>query len=128
MNAAIRDVTRTARAVGLKAASKYDFHGLRTTFVTLALNAGVGVDKLKALTGHHTVETVMRHYFKPRGTDARNELRAALPASLTETATLPEAKADPVATLAVQLQALTGEQRTQLAAMLKQPSPRYGNA
>lgn len=129
MNAAIRDVTRTARAVGLKAASKYDFHGLRTTFVTLALNAGVGVDKLKALTGHHTVETVMRHYFKPRGTDARNELRAALPASLTETAAeLPEAKTDPVATLAAQLQALTGEQRAQLAAMLKQPSPRYGNA
>jgi len=129
MNAAIRDVTRTARAVGLKAASKYDFHGLRTTFVTLALNAGVGVDKLKALTGHHTVETVMRHYFKPKGTDARNELRAALPASLTETAAaLPEAEADPVATLAVQLQALTGEQRTQLAAMLKQPSPRCGNA
>lgn len=117
MNAAIRDVTRTARAVGLKAASKYDFHGLRTTFVTLALNAGVGVDKLKALTGHHTVETVMRHYFKPRGTDARNELRAALPASLTETATLPEA--DPLATLAAQLKTLSQADRAQLTRMLK---------
>ncbi len=119
INAAIRDVTRTARTVGLKAASKYDFHGLRTTFVTLALSAGVGVDKLKALTGHHTVETVMRHYFKPKGTDVREELRAALPASLTETPVLPEAKADPVATMAAQLKALTKTQRAQLAAMMK---------
>jgi len=43
---------------------------------------------------------------------------------------LPEAKADPVATLAVQLQALTGEQRTQLAAILggsvKSPSAHKG--
>ncbi|HNX34256.1 MAG TPA: hypothetical protein PKM57_06490 [Kiritimatiellia bacterium] len=48
--------------------------------------------------------------------------------TLKETAAaLPEAEADPVAT-AVQLQALTGAQRTQLAAMQKQPSPCGGNA
>lgn len=123
INAAIREVTRVKRAVGLKAASKYDFHGLRTTFVTLALSAGVGVDKLKALTGHHTVETVMRHYFKPKGTDVREELRAALPASLTAETdakpALPPVAQDPVAQVAAQLRTMTKADRARLAAMLK---------
>lgn len=122
MNAAIRDVTRTARAVGLKAASKYDFHGLRTTFVTLALNAGVGVDKLKALTGHHTVETVMRHYFKPRGTDARAELEAALPDVLTGrngAATKQIGAGGTVEGLAAQLKSLSPADRAALQKLLK---------
>ncbi len=81
----IARVTRTTRAVGTKAASVYDFHALRTTFVTLAISAGVNVDKLRALTGHATVDLVMRHYFKPKGTDFADELRNALPKILTTT-------------------------------------------
>ncbi len=80
----IAEVTRTPRSVGVRAASIYDFHALRTTFVTLAISAGVSVDKLRALTGHTTVEIVMRHYFKPKGTDFADELRKALPAILTK--------------------------------------------
>lgn len=124
INAAIRDVTRAKREVGLKAASKYDFHGLRTTFVTLALNAGIGVDKLKALTGHNTVEVVLKHYFKPRGTEVAGELEAALPEVLTgrtqaeAKAALPVAKNDPVAELAAKIGALSKDQRKALTALI----------
>ena len=75
--------TRVKRKVGVKEASRYDFHCLRTTFVTLAISAGMSVDKLRALTGHATVDLVMRHYFKPKGTDFAEELKKALPAVLT---------------------------------------------
>ena len=124
INAAIRDVTREKREVGLKAASKYDFHGLRTTFVTLALNAGIGVDKLKALTGHNTVEVVLKHYFKPRGTEVAGELEAALPDVLTgrtqqeAKAALPVAKNDPVAEIAAKIGELSKGQRKALTALL----------
>ena len=122
VNAAIRDVTRTRRAVGLKAASRYDFHALRTTFVTLALNAGISVEKLKALTGHSLVETVMRHYYKPRGTDSRAELEAALPAVLTgRNGETPRqiGAGGTVEGLAAQLQSLSPADRARLAKLLK---------
>ena len=80
---AIADVTRAQRKHGMKSASKYDFHALRTTFVTIAIKNGFAIDKLRALTGHATVEIVMRHYFKPKGTDFSNELAQAMPQALT---------------------------------------------
>jgi integrase len=79
----IQNSTLTKREFGNRLASKYDFHALRTTFVTLALSAGIGVEILKALTGHATVEIVMRHYFKPKGSDFINELTKAMPKVLT---------------------------------------------
>ncbi len=121
----LKDTTRKARTVGRRDASKYDFHSLRTTFVTLALTGPEPMprEKLIALTGHSTVETAMRHYFKPEGKDFRKELEAAMPQSLSgrkhSKKALPEPKADPVAAMAAQLQALTEDQRAQLAAMLK---------
>lgn len=124
INAAISDVTREKREIGLKAASKYDFHGLRTTFVTLALNAGISVDKLKALTGHNTVEVVLKHYFKPRGTEVAGELEAALPDVLTgriqteAKAALPAPKTDPVADIVAQIGSLSEDQRAALASLL----------
>jgi len=84
---AVTDATRTQRTVGMRAASKYDFHALRTTFVTLAISAGIiSTDKLRALTGHATVEIVMRHYFKPKGTDFADELTRSMPKVLTASA------------------------------------------
>ena len=82
---AIEEITRVKRKHGMKAASKYDFHALRTTFVTIAIKNGISIDKLRALTGHATVEIVMRHYFKPKGTDFSNELAQAMPEALTGT-------------------------------------------
>jgi hypothetical protein len=104
----------------LKSASRYDFHALRTTFVTLALNAGISVEKLKALTGHSLVETVMRHYYKPRGTDSRAELEAALPDVLTGNGATPKQIGAGVAGLARQLQALSKTDRAALAKLLKE--------
>jgi len=77
--------TRVKRKVGMKAASRYDWHCFRTTFVTLAISAGMSADKLRALTSHTTVELVMRHYFKPKGTDFAEELKSAMPSVLTRT-------------------------------------------
>lgn len=121
----IRETLQGTRTIGRRAASLYDFHCLRTTFVTQAISSGMSIDKLKALTGHTTVELVLRHYFKPKGTDVAGELEAGMAPALTgrnvvkTAAALPAAQPDPVATVAAQLNALTGEQRTQLAAMLE---------
>ncbi len=122
INAAIREVTRTRRAVGLKSASRYDFHALRTTFVTLALNAGMKIEMLKALTGHSLVETVLRFYYKPKGTDARAELEAALPDVLTGRggAVKQITAGGNVADLAEQLKNLSKTERAQLAKLLNQ--------
>jgi integrase len=85
IRAQVDTLTRVERKFGTRHASKYDFHALRTTFVTLALSAGIGVEVLKALTGHATVEIVMRHYFKPKGSDFADQLTKAMPAVLTAT-------------------------------------------
>ena len=83
MDAAIAKLTQTKREFGGNAASRYDFHALRTTFVTLAISNGVNMDILRALTGHRTVEMVMRHYFKPKGSDFAEQLKQAMPKVLT---------------------------------------------
>jgi len=80
---AMLEVTQIKRKHGTNSASRYGFHALRTTFVTLAISAGFSVDKLRALTGHSTVDTVLRHYFKPKGIDFSEELRRVMPAVLT---------------------------------------------
>ncbi len=91
----IKNTLRKERTIGMRSASLYDFHALRTTFVTQAILGGMSIDKLKALTGHTTVDIVLRHYFKPRGTDVAKELEAALPASLTGGASAKRAEARP---------------------------------
>lgn len=97
----VKETTSTKREFGNRQASKYDFHALRTTFVTLALSAGIGVEILKALTGHATVEIVMRHYFKPKGSDFMNELTKAMPKVLTSTKRGKSAQAIPKKVTAV---------------------------
>lgn len=118
----IKDVTRKSRTVGMRSASKYDFHALRTTFVTLAIGGKnpMPVEKVIALTGHRTVETAMKYYFKPEGTDFRSELENAMPQSLTgrNGARLALKEADPVASMAAQFETLTQADRARLAQML----------
>jgi len=80
----IANLTRKTRAIGKRAASVRDFHALRTTFVTLAISAGIPADILRALTGHSTVDLVIKHYFKPKGTDFAPMLEKALPDVLTK--------------------------------------------
>jgi len=47
---------------------------LRTTFVTLALSAGVPMELVRKVAGHRTVVVVMANYFRP----GREALRAEL--------------------------------------------------
>ena len=120
---AVQDVTRQSRKIGMRDASKYDFHALRTTFVTLALGAKnpMPVEKVIALTGHRTVETAMKYYFKPKGSDFKNELEAAMPQSLStrKGAGLATQENDPLANLAAQLKTLTEADKVRLAKLLK---------
>ena len=83
MVAAIARTTREQRKRGQKAASVRDWHALRTTFVTLALSAGVPVELVQIVTGHRTVEVVLQHYFRPNDEQVRTALAEKLPAVLT---------------------------------------------
>ncbi|MFA5343481.1 MAG: tyrosine-type recombinase/integrase [Kiritimatiellia bacterium] len=80
---AIARITRIRREHGQKSASIYDWHALRTTFVTLALSAGVPMELVRRVTGHTTVDIVLRHYFRPGRDTFKSALVGALPAVLT---------------------------------------------
>jgi hypothetical protein len=60
-----------------------DWHALRATFVTLALSAGVPVELVRRVTGHATVEVVLKHYFHPGREALRAALADAMPKVLT---------------------------------------------
>jgi len=71
------------RKKGLRRASVRDIHSFRVTWVTLALNAGVPLDLVRKITGHQTVDVVLRSYHQPGREDYRRELMAKLPQALT---------------------------------------------
>ena len=79
----ISRLTRQVRGRGIRAASVLDWHALRVTWVTLALSAGVPMELVKLVTGHKTVEVVLRHYFKPGREQLRLALQDKLPMVLT---------------------------------------------
>ena len=81
--AAVARLTRATREKGQRAASVRDWHTLRATWVTLALSAGVPMELVRRVTGHATVDVVLRHYFKPGREQFRAALAGALPAVLT---------------------------------------------
>lgn len=83
MKRAIATATRASRQNGRLSASVYDWHALRTTFVTLALTAGVPMELVRRVTGHATVDVVLKHYFRPGREDFKAALQGALPAVLT---------------------------------------------
>ncbi len=82
---AIAKLTRAKRkdGQGKLSASVRDWHALRTTFVTLALSAGVSLEIVKRITGHRTAEIVMTHYFRPDREQFKDALAVALPGVLT---------------------------------------------
>jgi integrase len=66
-------IARTVeRSRGVRAASVADFHSLRTTWITLALTAGVPIELVRRVTGHAGVDVVLKHYFRP----GREEFKA----------------------------------------------------
>ena len=67
----------------MQKASVKDFHSLRTTWITMALTAGVPMELVRRVTGHSTVDVVLKHYFRP-GRDAfKMALETAMPKMLT---------------------------------------------
>jgi len=71
------------REHGLRQASIRDFHSFRVTWVTLALNERISPELVCKVTGHKTIEIVLRHYHQPNREDYRRELLANLPDALT---------------------------------------------
>ena len=114
----IARLTRTDRKQGEKAASVYDWHALRTTFVTLALSAGVPMELVQRVTGHKTVEIVLKHYFRPGRDEFCAAFTGALPDVITGTKTKPKAlpPADELAAIAAKVAAgtATTKEKTRL--------------
>jgi integrase len=118
---AIIDTTRESRKHGTRAASIYDFHALRTSFITTAIIGGIPVEIVKAITGHKLTETVIEHYLKPKGSIYHERFMKAMPESLTgrnpETRALPAASEDRLEEIAATLNSLTAEDRAKLETM-----------
>ena len=75
--------TVIAREDASHKASVKDFHSLRTTWITMALSAGVPMELVRRVTGHSTVEVVLKHYFRPGREAFRTALETAMPRMLT---------------------------------------------
>jgi integrase len=64
-------------------ASLKGWHSFRTTWITLALAKGVPEMIVRRVTGHASVDIVMKHYFRPGRAEFRATLAGALPKALT---------------------------------------------
>ncbi|MCZ7636840.1 MAG: hypothetical protein M5U12_12825 [Verrucomicrobia bacterium] len=73
------DGLQAERENGKRRASVRDFHSFRVTWITLALAAGVPLELVQRVTGHRTVEVVMKHYFRPGREDFRAAIFKAMP-------------------------------------------------
>lgn len=88
-NAKIKDTD--APSHGTRHISVKDFHSFRTTWITLALSAGVPMELVRRVTGHTTTDVVLKHYFRPGRADFKKSLQAAMPAMMLEEGkTVPE--------------------------------------
>lgn len=105
MKADIARITRVTREHGQRAASVRDWHALRSTFVTLALAAGVPVELVRRVTGHATVEIVLKHYFRPDREQFKQALAGAMPGILTGSKTARPKPFDELAALSGKLAA-----------------------
>lgn len=75
--------TVVERDDAMQKASVKDFHSLRTTWITMALTAGVPMELVRRVTGHSTVDVVLKHYFRPGREAFRTALESAMPHMLT---------------------------------------------
>ena len=64
-------------------ASLRGWHSFRTTWITLALSAGVPEMIVRRVTGHATADVVLKHYFRPGREQFKTALAGALPKALT---------------------------------------------
>jgi integrase len=78
------DAPQAEREIGQRKAPVRDFHSFRMTWITLALAAGVPLELVQRVTGHRTVEVVMKHYFRPGREDFRQAIMKAMPKMLAD--------------------------------------------
>lgn len=74
----------------LKRGSLRGWHSFRTSFITQALSAGIPMELVRRVTGHSTVDVVLKHYFKPGREQFRMALAGAMPDFLTGEKTIHE--------------------------------------
>ena len=67
----------------LNKASVRGWHSFRTTWITLALSAGLPMELVRRVSGHTTTDIVLKHYFKPGREDFRRAIQTAMPKMLT---------------------------------------------
>jgi len=75
---------KTTRATSIRNAPVKEFHSFRVTWITLALASGVPLELVQRVTGHRTVEIVMKHYFRPGREDFRQVILKAMPKMLAD--------------------------------------------
>jgi len=63
-------------------ASVRGWHSFRTTFITVALSAGIPMELVRRVTGHSTVDVVLKHYFRPGRAEFKREFEKAMPGLL----------------------------------------------
>ena len=63
----------------LKLANVKGWHSFRTTWITLALSAGLPMELVRRVSGHSTADVVLKHYFRPGREQFRVALQAAMP-------------------------------------------------
>ncbi len=117
-------MTRLVRkSGGIRQASVIDWHALRTSFVTIALENGINLETVKKITGHKTDAIVCRHYFRPSADGVRLAL-AKMPTAITgaaddaDVAKKPDQELQRLAML-VATGAATDNDRKALAALLQ---------
>lgn len=67
----------------MKLGSVKGWHSFRTTWITLALTAGLPMELVRRVSGHTTADVVLKHYFRPGREQFRQALQAAMPNLLT---------------------------------------------
>lgn len=87
----------------LRKPSSIGFHRFKTTFVSLALDAGVPVEMLRKIVGNVAVQTMLKHYYHPDKDAIREALENRLPEFFTG-----RVKYDVVSELKVAISALSG--------------------
>lgn len=83
MKAAKIENTVAPEKTSVKRANLKDFHSFRTTWITMALSAGVPMELVRRVTGHSTVDVVLKHYFRPGKEAFKTALETAMPKMLT---------------------------------------------
>ncbi|MDD4871584.1 MAG: site-specific integrase [Kiritimatiellae bacterium] len=63
----------------VKKANLKGWHSFRTTFITLALSAGIPMELVRRVTGHTTFDVVLKHYFRPDREQYKQAMQAGMP-------------------------------------------------